>query len=797
MDLKLIYHHPSLPIFFGERDIFSYYEIKEENLIVLFEKVNQSLIHSSNEICLFGLHTEDTIKLVFKNCLEKLKTTKGIIGINICSDIFSLSDKKTVIIKEQFKKFVSSLIILSKIIIINENKSTYKDEQALFLTETIVDKLKETLCPPSKKVYENFNNPLWTHFAKNLLFLNQNKINQNSSKNDITSNKEKDDSETSEESEISEDSESENSYQSKNEKDEKEKSKLDDSESSEVSESENRDKLKADKKKSIKDSHKGYYKIFSSTNGITTTNGMSESLKKTLAGVFNQLGLPNGTYAASVDQYSDNDDSTTEKSTESSVSNSESEGESDSDYNSDNSKENKANDSKQTDKLEKNIIKSNSFKQNEINVNSHLASRKDSSLLKENITKSLSTEKTIKSDKDSFSIATNDFKKKDQTNISNIGLKDNNPKPAKSKITNPLNKNIKDIKTKDNKIENEEIVSDGKNKNAKKSIVAKNPKVALNKDKVKILQTEDNSLSEKKNEETNSSKISVSKEAPKMHKLSQKGKLKEKTPEQNKKIPNEKLKETIPEKNETSQKEKLKEKNIELLEEKMDTKTFKLQILDNEYNLKKDWEPFFTKNANLVKGIFIELEKEESTIFPLKENIFKIFELLNPKEIKVLLLGQDPYVSEGQAMGLSFSVPNGIPPPPSLKNIFIEVENSGFTIKNKSNGNLISWCDQGVFLLNTALTVKKGDSNSHSKLWQEFTSKLMIYLNKECKGMVLLLLGKPAQSYSSYFLDNHKKVFTSHPSPNGAHYGFIGSKVFKLCNDHLITMKKEPINWSI
>lgn len=221
-------------------------------------------------------------------------------------------------------------------------------------------------------------------------------------------------------------------------------------------------------------------------------------------------------------------------------------------------------------------------------------------------------------------------------------------------------------------------------------------------------------------------------------------------------------------------------------------------------NIPKGWEEFFEKELHPTKGSIPKLSKflnDENTgsyIFPSLINIYKAFELVQPLDIKVIICGQDPYHDTGQAMGLSFSVPDGVTPPPSLKNIYKELESEGFTINNKSIGNLTKWAEQGVLMINTGLTVRAHQAKSHSDKWLEsFTPALMKWLNQKCNPLVLILWGVPAQKIGNYFTGPHKKIQCAHPSPLSASRGFFGSGCFIKASQELKKLGYEDIDWSL
>lgn len=204
-------------------------------------------------------------------------------------------------------------------------------------------------------------------------------------------------------------------------------------------------------------------------------------------------------------------------------------------------------------------------------------------------------------------------------------------------------------------------------------------------------------------------------------------------------------------------------------------------------------KPYF---ASLVR--FLHQEKTEGKqIFPPGSEIFKAFDLTPVDKVKVVILGQDPYHGYGQAMGLSFSVPDGVQAPPSLKNIFKEIE-SDLGIKMSGRPNLEDWAKQGVLLLNTVLTVRSGEPTSHSKIgWQEFTDAVISYISSHCEGVVFLLWGNFARSKKALIdTSKHYVLEAAHPSPlaGGA---FFGCKHFSKTNEILAKEGKTPINWQL
>lgn len=204
-------------------------------------------------------------------------------------------------------------------------------------------------------------------------------------------------------------------------------------------------------------------------------------------------------------------------------------------------------------------------------------------------------------------------------------------------------------------------------------------------------------------------------------------------------------------------------------------------------------KPYF---ASLVQ--FLHQEKTSGKlIFPPGNQIFKAFELTPLSEVKAVILGQDPYHNYGQAMGLSFSVPDNIPAPPSLLNIFKEIE-SDLGIRMSGRPNLEGWARQGVLLLNAILTVQAGQAASHSKIgWQEFTNAVISYLSDNCSGIVFLLWGNFARSKKELIdTSKHFVLEAAHPSPL-ARGAFFGCRHFSMTNDILLKEGKTPIDWQL
>ena len=217
-------------------------------------------------------------------------------------------------------------------------------------------------------------------------------------------------------------------------------------------------------------------------------------------------------------------------------------------------------------------------------------------------------------------------------------------------------------------------------------------------------------------------------------------------------------------------------------------------IIENSWKDKLQDE--FEKSYFKTLTNFIRNEYKTQKIFPPANLIFNAFDKCPFDEVKVVIIGQDPYHNIGQANGLSFSVNEGIKIPPSLLNIYKEIESDlGKTISK--SGNLEHWSKQGVLLLNATLTVRAHTPASHQgKGWEQFTDAVIDTLSKECAGLVFLLWGNYAQQKGKNIDANKHLVLKSpHPSPLSAHRGFFGNKHFSTANDYLIKHNKKPINW--
>jgi uracil-DNA glycosylase len=212
------------------------------------------------------------------------------------------------------------------------------------------------------------------------------------------------------------------------------------------------------------------------------------------------------------------------------------------------------------------------------------------------------------------------------------------------------------------------------------------------------------------------------------------------------------------------------------------------EILEEE--IQKD---YYQKLREWLKG-----EYQSANTYPSMYDIFNAFHYTAYQDVKVVLLGQDPYHGPNQAEGLSFSVKKGIKLPPSLRNMYKELhEDIGCDIPE--HGSLVKWAEQGVLLLNTVLTVEEGKAHSHrGKGWEQFTDKVITLLNEREKPMVFLLWGKPAQSKRALIDETrHKIIAAPHPSPLSAHRGFFGSKPYSKANQFLKEKGLDEIDWCI
>ncbi|MBE5745932.1 MAG: uracil-DNA glycosylase [Clostridiales bacterium] len=220
-----------------------------------------------------------------------------------------------------------------------------------------------------------------------------------------------------------------------------------------------------------------------------------------------------------------------------------------------------------------------------------------------------------------------------------------------------------------------------------------------------------------------------------------------------------------------------------------------IKITKNWYELlKEEFEKSYFQNLQN----FLDEEYSNFTIYPKVENIFNALNKVKYDDVKVVIIGQDPYHEPNQAHGLSFSVESDVKLPPSLQNIYKEIKND-LGIEISKSGNLTCWAKQGVLLLNTVLTVRRGQANSHKdKGWETLTSKILEILNKREKPIVFLLWGNSAKKIGEKITNNnHLKLFSAHPSPLSAYNGFFGCKHFSKTNEFLEKVGQKPIDWSV
>lgn len=219
-------------------------------------------------------------------------------------------------------------------------------------------------------------------------------------------------------------------------------------------------------------------------------------------------------------------------------------------------------------------------------------------------------------------------------------------------------------------------------------------------------------------------------------------------------------------------------------------------------NIDFSWKLFF--EVEIQKEYFLKLisnvenEYETSVCFPPKHLIFNAFEKCKLNDLKVVIIGQDPYHGDGEANGLCFSVNEGIKIPPSLKNIFAEINSDLDSIFLPTNGNLERWAQQGILLLNASLTVRKDEANSHKHLkWNIFTDHLIDFISSECENIVFLLWGSFAQKKGIKInREKHLVLKCGHPSPLSANRGFwFGNKHFSQTNTFLKSIGKNQIDW--
>ena len=219
-----------------------------------------------------------------------------------------------------------------------------------------------------------------------------------------------------------------------------------------------------------------------------------------------------------------------------------------------------------------------------------------------------------------------------------------------------------------------------------------------------------------------------------------------------------------------------------------------------EVRLEKSWKSLlkdeFEKPYFVTLSEFVHSEYKSNTVYPPAKFIFNALDTLPVDKVKVVILGQDPYHGPNQAHGLSFSVPDGVALPPSLKNIYKELKED-LGVSHSSSGNLENWVEEGVLLLNATLTVRAHQAGSHqNKGWELFTDAIIHHLAESKENLVFILWGAYAQRKGAFIdTDKHLVIKSVHPSPLSAFNGFFGSKPFSKTNEYLVAHGQKPINW--
>ncbi|WP_166332879.1 uracil-DNA glycosylase [Sphingobacterium chungjuense] len=211
------------------------------------------------------------------------------------------------------------------------------------------------------------------------------------------------------------------------------------------------------------------------------------------------------------------------------------------------------------------------------------------------------------------------------------------------------------------------------------------------------------------------------------------------------------------------------------------------------------FQPLFEQPMMRTLSQFVQQERQKASVFPPESLVFNAFRLTPLPEVKVVILGQDPYHNIGQAHGLSFSVPVGVAIPPSLKNIYTELVDDIPGFKYPQSGDLTKWAAQGVLLLNATLTVRAHEAASHQKKgWEQFTDSVIQSISQQRTGVVFILWGSYAIKKSALIDQTKHLILTSvHPSPLSVYRGFFGSKPFSKTNAYLARQGKQPIDWQV
>lgn len=238
-------------------------------------------------------------------------------------------------------------------------------------------------------------------------------------------------------------------------------------------------------------------------------------------------------------------------------------------------------------------------------------------------------------------------------------------------------------------------------------------------------------------------------------------------------------------------------RELKFVEKKYSWEDMSLWQYLEEGHIPTAWKDFFLNNQKVLYDISEAISKENNKkIYPPIHKVFRAF--IPTRKIKVVILGQDPY-HNGSAVGYCFSVLPGNSVNPSLRNIYKELKREGFELKE--DGVITHWADQGCFLINTALTVKKGCADSHTSFWYDFTENAVKYVADHCENVAWLLMGRKAQKFKQFIPESHLAICTSHPSPFSAHKGyrdvpaFIGSDAFSSINSYLEGKGETSIEW--
>ncbi|ESO98397.1 hypothetical protein LOTGIDRAFT_114279 [Lottia gigantea] len=236
--------------------------------------------------------------------------------------------------------------------------------------------------------------------------------------------------------------------------------------------------------------------------------------------------------------------------------------------------------------------------------------------------------------------------------------------------------------------------------------------------------------------------------------------------------------------------------------EKLKTRRLSQESTELKDLMGKSWykalEHEFTKSYFTQLCKFVENERSKGTVYPPPHQVYSWTNFSPIEEVKVVILGQDPYHGPKQAHGLCFSVQEGVKSPPSLVNMYKELANDIPGFKIPTHGTLNGWAEQGVLLLNACLTVRASQANSHAgKGWEKLTDAVIAWINKNTTGVVFMLWGAYAQKKGAHInAKNHCILKSVHPSPLSAHRGFLGCQHFSKCNDYLKQHNKTPIDWT-